>query len=268
MNPSGGHRWLAATALLALTFGHSGAALAQPLPEALEAAEQGAPSEGRMLGGHPDLSGSWEIIDPLRREKAPAELTAEAKAFAAEDRAKAAARLAAGFQVGIGAYLCQLGIGTPWSGQSEPIDIVQTPEETLIIIERLSPAWHVWTDGRSLPDTSRLPPSYIGYSVGHWEGETFVVETKGIRTLDTNLRPGVRGGGYTTPNTKLTLRMNLIGEGKRLYMTATYEDPAVWLKPHVVEYTFFRNDPSTYALGYYCDPTDPVSTVVASPPPQ
>ncbi len=241
---------------------------ALPTPEAVEAAGQGAPSEGRMLNGRPDLSGSWEIIDPLRRHLAPAELTPEAAEFAKEAAARGQARLAAGFQVGIGAYLCQMNIGTPWSGQSEPIDILQTPEKTLIIVERLSPAWHIYTDGRSLPDVSKMPPSYNGYSIGRWEGDTFVVETTGLRTMDTNPRPGVRGGGYTTPNTKLTQRMTLIQDGRQLYMTATYEDPAVWTKPHVVEFTFFRNEPGTYALGYYCDPTDPTSTVIAEPPSQ
>ncbi len=221
-----------------------------------------------MLDGHPDLSGFWEIIDPLRRHIAPPELTPQASAHGESDRVRAAARLAAGFQVGIGAYLCQMGVGPSWSGQSEPIDILQTPEQTLIIIERLAPAWRIYTDGRALPDVSRMPPSYNGYSVGHWEGDTFVVQTTGIRILDTVPRPGVRGGGYTTPNTRLTLRMKLISEGRQLYMTATYEDPAVYLKPHVVEYTFFRNEPETYAFGYYCDPTDPSATAVVEPPPQ
>jgi len=243
-------------------------AVALPTPEAVEAAGQGAPSEGRMLNGRPDLSGQWEIIDPLRRPIAPPKLTPEAAAHAQADAARTTARLAAGYSVGIGAYLCQLNVGTPWTGQSEPLTILQTPEETLIIIERLSPAWHIYTDGRSLPDVSRMPPSYNGYSIGRWEGDTFVVETIGIRTLDTNPRPGVRGGGYTTPNTKLTLRMNLINEGRQLYMTATYDDPAVFEEPQVIEYTFFRNDPDTYALGYYCDPTDPTATAVVEPPSQ
>lgn len=36
----------------------------------------------------------------------------------------------------------------------------------------------IWTDGRKLPDDP--DPSFHGYSVGHWEGDTLVVETRGI----------------------------------------------------------------------------------------
>jgi hypothetical protein len=36
----------------------------------------------------------------------------------------------------------------------------------------------IWTDGRALP--ADPDPSFHGYSVGHWEGDTLVVETKGI----------------------------------------------------------------------------------------
>ncbi len=258
---------LAASCLASvLAIGSAAHAQTPPPPEAIEAAGQGAASEGRILNGHPDLSGSWEIIDPLRRAKAPPQLTPEAAANAAADRTRQQARLAAGYQVGIGAYLCQLGVGTPWSGQSEPIDILQTPEQTLFVFERLSAAFHIYTDGRALPDPAKMPPSYNGYSIGHWDGDTFVVETTGMRNLDIQPRPGIRGGGYTTPATKMTLRLSLINEGRQLYMLATYDDPAVFTKPQEVEFTFFRNEPGTYAFGYFCDPTDPTATSVVEAP--
>jgi hypothetical protein len=37
----------------------------------------------------------------------------------------------------------------------------------------------VFTDGRKFPAEFDLP-AYLGYSVGHWEGETFVIETRGF----------------------------------------------------------------------------------------
>ena len=38
----------------------------------------------------------------------------------------------------------------------------------------------IYTDGRALPSEDELVDSFQGYSVGHWEGDTLVVETAGI----------------------------------------------------------------------------------------
>jgi len=40
----------------------------------------------------------------------------------------------------------------------------------------------VFTDGRPLPEV--IEPTWLGYSVGHWEGDSFVVETAGFRDRD------------------------------------------------------------------------------------
>src|SRR5215469_8954079 len=62
---------------------------------------------------------------------------------------------------------------------SEPIKIVQAPRLTVILFEGDSPR-QIYTDGRSFPKEFDLP-AYLGYSVGHWEQDTFVVETRGFR---------------------------------------------------------------------------------------
>jgi hypothetical protein len=49
----------------------------------------------------------------------------------------------------------------------------------------------IFTDGRTFPAEFELP-AYLGYSVGHWEGDTFVVETRGFNDqtpLDGMLHP-------------------------------------------------------------------------------
>ena len=62
---------------------------------------------------------------------------------------------------------------------SEPIKIVQAPRMTMILYEVGNLHRQVFTDGRSLPKEFDLP-AYLGYSVGHWEHDTFVVETAGF----------------------------------------------------------------------------------------
>jgi hypothetical protein len=59
-----------------------------------------------------------------------------------------------------------------------PWEIVQIPGRMFMFFEE----YHIWrtvyTDGRPLPKDP--DPTWLGYSVGHWEGDTFVVETVGF----------------------------------------------------------------------------------------
>lgn len=59
--------------------------------------------------------------------------------------------------------------------------IVQTPALTVIINEGISNSGvtrTILTDGRGLPE--EMNPTWLGYSVGHWEGDTLVVTTAGF----------------------------------------------------------------------------------------
>lgn len=59
-----------------------------------------------------------------------------------------------------------------------PHEIVQTPDRTYMFFER-EHAWRqIWTDGRGHPKD--LEPTYMGDSIGWWEGDTFVVDTVGF----------------------------------------------------------------------------------------
>src|SRR5216117_692132 len=59
-----------------------------------------------------------------------------------------------------------------------PNKIVQTPALMMVMAENLTYR-QVFLDGRALPEV--VTPSFIGYSVGHWEGDTLVVETIGYK---------------------------------------------------------------------------------------
>src|SRR5215472_3034423 len=56
-----------------------------------------------------------------------------------------------------------------------PMQIVQMPGEVLILFEYDSMRRQVFTDGR--PHDEALGPQWMGDSIGHWEGDTFVAET-------------------------------------------------------------------------------------------
>ena len=59
-----------------------------------------------------------------------------------------------------------------------PIEIVQTPGRMFILFERHPLARRIYTDGRAFPDG--FPDSFMGYSVGRWQGDTLIVETQAL----------------------------------------------------------------------------------------
>ena len=59
-----------------------------------------------------------------------------------------------------------------------PFEIVQVPGRMFMFFEELHIWRTIWTDGRPLPKDP--DPSWLGYSVGKWEGDTFIIETTGF----------------------------------------------------------------------------------------
>ncbi len=76
--------------------------------------------------------------------------------------------------------VCHGEYGWPLAGLlSEPMKIVQAPKETLILYEVDNLRRQIFTDGRDFPKEFEFP-AYLGYSTGRWEGDTFVVESRGF----------------------------------------------------------------------------------------
>jgi hypothetical protein len=70
--------------------------------------------------------------------------------------------------------------GVPKAGTLPyPFEIVNASNKTLILFEMYSLRRQIFTDGRELPK-EYAQPSWMGYSVGKWEGDEFVVTTAGV----------------------------------------------------------------------------------------
>src|ERR1035438_4714794 len=67
--------------------------------------------------------------------------------------------------------------GIPKADAFDVHKIVQTPGLVLILYEYQNTFRQIFTDGRKLPVDPN--PTWMGYSVGHWEGDTLVVESNG-----------------------------------------------------------------------------------------
>ena len=138
---------------------------------------------------------------------------------------------------------CPVGNLPMMMASSPPLNIVASRDEVLIGSES-SRGRFIYVDGRSHPDVK--DPSYVptgfGHSIGHWEGDTLVVDTVGFppRVCDSR-RPVmlVPGGGRAKDTTHLVERFRLAGPDE-LSVTFTWEDPTVFLAPHSYSYTYKR----------------------------
>jgi hypothetical protein len=108
------------------------------------------------------------------------------------------------------------------------LKVVHTPELLIFLHESRTIYRQVFMDGRSLPRDAQ--PTWMGYSIGHWEGDTLVIETigqNGKTWLDMRGLPGTEAlrviERYTRP---------AIG---RINIDVTIDDPKAYTKPWSVK---------------------------------
>jgi hypothetical protein len=255
------NQWTFSVVLAAALF--SNAALAQ------NSQSKGAPAAKSTAAFDPhDLSGKWNRVSPfqtysnvpgganelqsfiLGQEAAPKKLnvpTVEAP-FTPEGKAK--------FDANIPSYGRRItaprvgndpqGNCDPWgvprmlngqvAGPHATISIAQLPDKMLVFSQ-----WHhdyreVWADGRKLPNMDEVEPKWNGYSTGHWDGNTFVVESVGF-----DERTWLDHNGYPhTEDMRLEERYRRI-DPDTLELVMTITDPKYYSKP-------FRSDTKLWKL--------------------
>jgi hypothetical protein len=113
-----------------------------------------------------------------------------------------------------------------------PMQFLYTAGKIVLIIETESQVRHIYTDGRPLPDDP--DPYYNGWSVGHWEGDTLVVDTIGLNPKTTLVE-----GVHPTEKTKIQERIHLI-EKNKMQIVTTITDPGVFAQPLVLTTNYAR----------------------------
>jgi hypothetical protein len=106
--------------------------------------------------------------------------------------------------------------------------IVQTPPLIVILSERETTYRQIFLDGRALPVDPL--PSWKGYSVGRWEGDTLAVESIGFREEGIWLD---RKGSPLTEAARITERFRRVNVG-RLEVRLTVDDPKAYTAPFTV----------------------------------
>jgi hypothetical protein len=125
--------------------------------------------------------------------------------------------------------VCMDVFGFPRAGLlSEPIKIVQSSRTTVILYEVGNLHRQVFTDGRALPKVFEFP-AYLGYSVGHWDRDVFVVETAGF-----NDRTPLDGDGHPHSDAlRITERFRRRDFG-HLDVEMTFDDPQMYTRPFTI----------------------------------
>ena len=110
-------------------------------------------------------------------------------------------------------------------GPAYPIGIVQTPDRFVLLSEQETTWRMIYTDGR--PHEKDLDPQFNGDSIGHWEGDTLVVDVTG---LDTPTWLSGAPGWFLSDVAHMTERFRRPDANTMVY-EATIEDPKVLTKP-------------------------------------
>jgi hypothetical protein len=111
---------------------------------------------------------------------------------------------------------------------SEPIKIVQTPRLTIILFEGEDPR-QIYTDGRVLPKEFEQP-AWLGYSVGKWERDTFVVETAGF-----NDKTWLDGMGHPHSDALRIREGYHRRDFGHMDVEMTFDDPKMYTKPFTIK---------------------------------
>ena len=115
-----------------------------------------------------------------------------------------------------------------------PLEIVQTPKQVTILYEAFR-AWRRIPIREDLKHPDDLVPTWMGDSVGRWEGDTFVVDTIGF-----NDKTWIAGGGSIHSENLHVVERYTLNDDNSLTMQVMAEDPDALEKPYYTGATFRR----------------------------
>jgi hypothetical protein len=202
----------------------SGQWLKQPtagLPRTADGKPNVAAPAPRAADGRPDLSGLWQLgieigyAANITADLAASDIQPWAKALSKkrlEDFGKDDPEIT-GCLPGGPRHITRGGLSK----------LIQTPGLVVILFEDLSYR-QIFLDGRQLPHDPN--PNWMGYSVGHWDGDSLVVETAGF-----NDRTWLDFAGHPHSEAlRITERFTRRDFG-HMDLQVTLDDPAVYAKP-------------------------------------
>jgi hypothetical protein len=134
------------------------------------------PSLSKTTDGRPDLSGTWRTAS--NRYLTDLSAGSAQPSFTPWARTLYDARRAANGKGRPSERCLPRGVPGMMLARDEPWKIVQTPGAVIILFRESLHYRQIFTDGRPFPDDPA--PTWIGYSIGRWEGDSLVAETIGL----------------------------------------------------------------------------------------
>ncbi len=148
--------------------------------------------------------------------------------------------------------------GGPSFFNAPGFEIVQAPElKRIFLLNMAGPhSWRVvYMDGRPHPSGENLRPTFLGHSIGHWDGDTLVIDTVGF-----NEKQWIAGAYPTTRRLHLTERFSRPNL-KTLNYQATIDDPGAYTQPWSLHWSINQKTSSSWIAGgemfeYICEDAD------------
>lgn len=197
----------------------------------------------------PTAAAQGNPVPAIGRRAWPADapMKPEAKAKLAEYRS-----LVADGEHSPGEYC--LGTGMPGSmlgSGGYPMEIIQRPEQITVIYEAHTELRRIYTDGRKV-NLDDIFPSRNGFSVGHWEGDTLVVETA-------KLKEQLDQAAAHSEQARVVERYSLSQDDKGtriLTAELTLTDPQFYTAPVTVTKRWQAAEPGALMIYYECTEPD------------
>jgi len=184
----------------------------------------------RLADGRPDLGGIWNAVDGryltnlARRAGIDIPFQPWAAALFKERQDTEGRDRPAGRCLPHTIPDAMLVPGYPWK-------VVQTPGVTIILFENFTQYRQIFTDGRGFP--TERNPTWFGYSIGKWDGDTFVVDTVGF-----NDKSWLDDGGHPRSDAMHTIERFRRRDFGHLDIEFTFDDPKAYTKPWSVTVPF------------------------------
>lgn len=114
--------------------------------------------------------------------------------------------------------------------QPYPIEILYSPGQVTMLTEAYSQVRRIYTDGRPHPEDP--DPLFNGHSIGHWDGDTLVVQTIGLHPSNV-IAPGITHRGRMRIDERIFLEKPGL-----LIEEMTITDPDILTEPYRIRLTF------------------------------
>ena len=198
----------------------------------------------RVADGKPDLSGIWRA-ESYRwvNNLLPDGVEAPFLPWAAELQKKRQSTMSHELPM---TFCMPHGVPDAMLVNGHPFKIVQTPNLMVHLYEEFTKYRQIHTDGRPLPVDPN--PTWYGYSVGRWDGATFVVESAGFKEgswLTNQGHPHTDALRTTERFTRMTFGY--------MEIVVTVDDPKVYSRPWTSEPIRMFLMPDTELLEHLCE---------------